>query len=113
MDIDQNFQAYLASITNAQNGNGSTAQTYDLTPWQNGNNHHQEHTNDNQQSRWGGDQENSRSKQDREPYKKPYDPNYSPLDANGEYKGKKKPCRFWQLGKCAKGAKCTFLHDAE
>ncbi|RKF75670.1 putative zinc finger protein [Golovinomyces cichoracearum] len=36
---------------------------------------------------------------------------YSSLfDENGEYKGKKKPCRFWAEKKCAKGAKCTFLH---
>lgn len=33
------------------------------------------------------------------------------FDENGEYKGKKKPCKFYQLGQCAKGAACTYLHD--
>lgn len=34
-----------------------------------------------------------------------------PLDENGQYKGKKRPCVFFQQGKCAKGDKCTFLHE--
>jgi hypothetical protein len=29
----------------------------------------------------------------------------------GDYKYKKKPCRFFQEGKCAKGEACTYVHE--
>lgn len=39
---------------------------------------------------------------------KQLDPNI--FDEDGQYKGKKKPCRFFAEGKCTKGARCTYLH---
>lgn len=33
------------------------------------------------------------------------------FDENGEYMGKKMPCKFYQLGQCTKGKNCTYLHE--
>lgn len=33
------------------------------------------------------------------------------FDDYGNYIGKKRPCRFWQEGKCVKGDKCTYSHE--
>jgi hypothetical protein len=113
VDVNPQFQAYLASITNAQNGKGSTNQNYDVSPWSNGNNGHEDNIDSRRDKDWNNDDYLSRSKSNPNDHNPSSKKPYEPLDANGEYKGKKKPCRFWQLGKCAKGPKCTFLHDNE
>jgi CCCH-type zinc finger len=127
-EITQQVQSYLAASYSVNEQQAAVQQQYDYNNWasQQAAEQSQGFPNQNQQqSRWDSDYNNedsnpnppsdrtrgkhkSRGKSHKHDSKPPND---SIFDENGEYKGKKKPCRFFQTGQCAKGEKCTYLHS--
>ena len=127
-DMAQQVQNYLAGLQVGGDGNAPSQQQFDYNGWSGGNQDYDNYADRDQQLRWDGDREkeNSRPRGNKGHNKsnsnnggsknrgfemKQYNPKDSLFDENGQYKGKKKPCTFWAQGKCAKGDKCTWLHE--
>lgn len=125
-DIAQQVQSLLAGgYGNGANANAN--QQYDYAAWvaAQAQAQAQIYNAQPQQQNWEGSQwedhqsepEPTRSKAKQRGYEmkewngaqKQLDPNI--FDENGDYKGKKKPCRFFAEGKCTKGTRCTYLHS--
>jgi hypothetical protein len=125
-DITQQVQSFLATGYGVTENHAPPLQQYDYNNWagQQSAEQSQAYANHTQQSGWDGNRNNENSipnpqsdrgrvKSNTKGKKHKFDSkpqNDSIFDENGEYKGKKKPCRFYQLGQCAKGQKCTYLH---
>jgi hypothetical protein len=124
-DIAQQVQGYLAAGYGVNEHHTAPIQQHDYNTWatQQAAEQNQGYAHHNQQAGWDGDynentnpnvqSDRTRGKHSARGKKHKFDskpPNDSIFDENGEYKGKKKPCRFYSIGQCTKGSKCTYLH---